>query len=304
MRGAVPAFAVGVVALAACASVVPKVELDRCNLGIADGNEAYAVRQGAACSQVARRLVADDQRAAAIGYARKACDLQHARGSEDYLALVRGEGSPSVEQLQRARATGEKACAGMVVAPGGGPDPRPTLCARTAELYEDLEPRSRSDAGRLYARACTLGDDHSCGRARSLGVDPDEHAAAVAPKSSPTPARPQPLPPPPPGPPPVTAAPPPPVPACHEMRPCVSLDVQQRNTSEVVGSIDNHCDRAVACTWCPAHAGQVNKTSCHSATLSPGEKRAGRDAGLWYDGFDAIAYDCMDASDPKGCLAL
>ena len=88
------------------------------------------------------------------------------------------------------------------------------------------------------------------------------------------------------------------------MRQCVTLEVRQRNFSEAVGSLANHCDRAVVCAWCPAHKDQVDKSACHSATLSPGEARAGREAGLWYEGFDSIAYDCMDAADVKGCLAL
>jgi hypothetical protein len=88
------------------------------------------------------------------------------------------------------------------------------------------------------------------------------------------------------------------------MRACVALDVQQRNVSEVVGSIVNHCERTVACTWCPAHHDQVDRSGCHTTTLAPGEARAGRDAGLWYEGFDSMAYDCMDANDVKGCLAL
>jgi hypothetical protein len=88
------------------------------------------------------------------------------------------------------------------------------------------------------------------------------------------------------------------------MRPCVTLDVDQRNTSEVVGTIVNHCDRPVACTWCPAKGDLADKSGCRTATLAPNESRTGREQGLWYDGFHAIAYDCMDATDPKGCLAL
>jgi hypothetical protein len=88
------------------------------------------------------------------------------------------------------------------------------------------------------------------------------------------------------------------------MRACVSLDVQQRNVTEIVGSMANHCDRAVACSWCPAHRDQVDKGGCHTATLQPGEARAGRDAGLWYDGYDSIAYDCSDATDARGCIGL
>jgi hypothetical protein len=48
----------------------------------------------------------------------------------------------------------------------------------------------------------------------------------------------------------------------------------------------------------------VDRSGCHTATLAPGEKRAGQEAGLGYEGYDSIAYDCMDATDARGCLAL
>jgi hypothetical protein len=101
-----------------------------------------------------------------------------------------------------------------------------------------------------------------------------------------------------------TAAAPRPVAQCHEMRPCVVLDVNQRNTNEVVGTIVNRCDRTVSCTWCPSRGNVVDKSGCHSATLAPNESRAGREQGLWYEGFNGIAYDCMDATDDKGCLGI
>jgi hypothetical protein len=286
----------------ACAATVPKAELDRCTLGVADGNDAMTTRQGAACSLVAKRLAADEQPGAALGYARKACDLEDARGCEEYLALVRGQPALGPEELQRARTAGEKACSGMVLAIDGATDARPILCVRTAELYQDVPPRSPEDAGRLFARACKLGDDRSCPRARSLGVDPSDHVV-LGPKGGPNATTlAQPLPRPSPRPPSsgVPVAPP----ICHEMRSCVALDVQQRNLSEVVGSIANHCDHAVACTWCPAHRDQVDKSGCQTTTLRPEEARAGRAAGLWYDGFDSIAYDCMDAADARECLAF
>ena len=88
------------------------------------------------------------------------------------------------------------------------------------------------------------------------------------------------------------------------MRQCVTLDVTEQNLTNVVGSITNGCDRAVACSWCPAHKSQVDKSACHTATLSPGEKRAGREAGLWFEGYDSMAYDCMEAGDPRGCLGI
>ena len=31
---------------------------------------------------------------------------------------------------------------------------------------------------------------------------------------------------------------------------------------------------------------------------------SGRDQGLWYEGFNGMAYDCMDASDEKGCMGI
>jgi hypothetical protein len=279
---------------------VPKAELDRCKLGVADGNDAFALRQGAACASVARRLAADDQPAAAIGYARKACDLQDAHGCEQYLTLARRQPGLDPDELQRARTAGERACAGMVIA-ADGVDMRAAICARAAELYQDPRAASPEDASRLFTRACRLGDDRSCAQSRSAGDEgpargpssgtPAAGGAAVA----------QPLPPP--GPRPAVSGAPVPGPACHDMRACTSLDVKQRNFTEVVGALANHCDHAVACTWCPAHRDQVDRGLCHSATLAPNEKRSGREAGLWYDGFDAIAYDCADASDPRACVA-
>jgi hypothetical protein len=296
-----PVLALLAVALVACAETVPKAELDRCKLGVADGNDSYAARQGAACGRVAKRLAADDQPAAALAYARKACELEDAPGCVEYLEIVRGQPSLAPEELQRARVAGEKACSGLVIA-NDGADARPLVCIRTAELYMDLSPKSSEDAGRMFVRACKLGDDRGCSHARSLGVDPDDHAAPTGAKPTRAPSVAQPLPAP------TgrvtTVVTPQPAPACHEMRPCVSLDLQQRNVTEVVGSIANKCDRPVICTWCPVRSGAVDKTQCRKATLAAGEARAGRDAGLWYDGSDAMAYDCMDATDDKGCLGM
>jgi hypothetical protein len=284
--------------LTACAATIPKVELDRCNLGVADGNDAFQPRQGPACRMVAERLTADDRPVDAVGYARKACELEDARGCEHYIALVRGQPLLRAYELPRARAAGEKACSGIVIAKDGA-DARPEICARTAELYLDLAPSSRGDAGRLYARACALGDAASCGRAKTLGATIEERPVATAPKPAlvgeapPAPAsttRPT-----------STA---PAVPPCHEMRACVALDVLQRNATEVVGALHNGCDRAVKCTFCPARGNQVDKAGCRSATLAPSESKAGRESGLWYDGYNSIAYDCMDASDDRGCLGM
>jgi hypothetical protein len=285
--------------LTACAAMIPKAELDRCNLGVADGNDAFQARQGPACRMVAERLTADDRPVDAVGYARKACELEDARGCEHYLALVRGQPLLRAYELPRARAAGEKACSGMVIA-NDGADARPGICARTAELYLDLAPSSRGDAGRLYARACTLGDAASCGRAKTLGASIEERPVAIASKVAggapppPAPAvKPAPT---------ASAVAPAAVPQCHEMRSCVALDVRQRNATEVVGALHNGCDRAVKCTFCPARGNQVDKGGCRSATLGPNESKAGRESGLWYDGYNSIAYDCMDASDDRGCL--
>ena len=285
--------------LAACATVLPRAEVDRCNLGLADGNDAFTMRQGPACASLARRLAADERPGPAVVYARKSCQLEDARGCEEYLSLVRGQPSLVQAELQSARVAGEKACAGMVVA-SDGVDARPPICAKTAELYLDLDPRSPTDAGRLYARACDLGDSPSCARATSLGatIAPPAPAPAPAPASAPAPALA-----------PARALAPAPAPArahalapvCHDLRVCVALDVKQRNTSEVLGTLTNHCDRAVFCSFCPARGADVDKGACHTTTLAPGESKSGREAGLWYDGYTAIAFDCSDAADDWSC---
>jgi hypothetical protein len=289
---------------AACGSTIPKAESARCTLGVADGNEAYQVRQPVACRMIAQRLAADDRPTEAMGYARKACQLEDAAGCSEYLELVRARpASLAPDELLNARAAGEKACAGIVVATDGT-DARPALCVDTAELYLDVEPRSRSDAGRLYARACELGDDKSCAKAKSLGVEPEEHAApppkptrtfslsagpsAVA--APPSPPRSS------------ASAPPPGPPPCHERRECVTLQLVQRNFSEVVGTMTSHCDAPVLCTWCPSHGQQVDRNQCRTTTLAPNESKTGQGAGLWFEGFNAMAYDCMDVNDDKRCL--
>ena len=284
-------------ALVACASTIPKVELDRCNLGTADGNDAYRVTQGGACGLVARHLADDERPRDARAYARKACQLEDAAGCTEYLVLVRAQSPIAPDELLDARTAGEQACAGMVVASGGA-DARPALCARTAALYLDVEPRSQSDGQRLYLRACQLGDETSCARLRSLGIEPDEPRAAAAPKATPPPAQP-PRPSPAPTPPPPAA---PLAPACHEMRSCVSLDLVQHNAAEVVGTLTNHCEGAVTCAVCPANGDQVDKTACHTIGLAPGEWRSGRESGLAFQGFSAMAYDCAAANDDRGCL--
>jgi hypothetical protein len=276
------ALACGVIA---CAATVPKAVLDRCTLGNADGNDAFTMRQGPACGEAAADLEADKEMTEAIAYARKACSLQDARGCELYLSLARTQPSLSAE-IPNARAAGEGACAGMVVA-SGGVDARPLLCARTAQLYLDVEPKSPREAGRLYARACDLGDEASCERAKSLGI------VTATPPPAPTPMAVPPAP---------TRTPPPArVPTCHELRECVALDVQQRNTTEVLGTLTNHCNRAAFCSFCPVRQGIVDRGACRTVTIAPNESKSGREAGLWYDGYTAIAYDCSDAQDDRSC---
>jgi hypothetical protein len=296
-----PAFIFGgavaaALAVVACAEAVPRSALDRCKLGFGDGNDQYTVRQNAACRIVALALAADEKPVPALSFARKACDMQDPSGCVLYLSLAHSQPA----ELTRARTTGEKACDGMVVSSDGS-DARPRLCFLTAQLYDEVEPRSADTAGQLYAKACRLGDDRGCPRARALGVNPDAQTAAAKP---------------PPPPPPRAAPPPPPpaptstvvtqvmAPACHEMKPCVSLDLQQRNTSEVVGTMTNKCDHAAVCHWCPSRGTQVDKTQCRSGTLAPGETRTGSQWGLWYDGYNAMAYDCTEEHDPPACLAL
>ena len=279
-------------ALSACASTIPKAEIDRCNIGTADGNDAFKPRQGAACRMVAARLAANEQPAEAVGYARKSCAFEDPEGCEQYVALVRGHPSISSDELPRARAMGERACSGLVVGDVGSQE-RLAICVHTAELYTDLAPRSPADAARLYARACKLGDRASCDQATKLGADIEPRPAAASAKQLPQPATP-----------PAPSASAPPLIACHPMRSCVVLDAQQRNTTEVMGQMQNHCDRAVVCTWCPAHGDQVDKKACRSATLAPNESKSGREGGLWYDGYNALAYDCTDANDGRGCLGM
>jgi hypothetical protein len=291
--GVLVAFA----SVVACAEAVPQSALSRCNLGMADGNDLYTVRQGAACRIVAQSLAADDKPSTAVSFARKACDMQDPSGCVLYLTLSRAQPA----ELTRARMTGEKACDGMVVS-SDGTDARPRLCFLAGELYDELEPRSVDTAAHLYAKACKLGDDRGCPRARSLGVDPDAPVASAKPTPAPS-ARPAPPPPPPPTAT-TTVVTQVVAPACHEMKPCVSLDLSQRNSTEVVGTMTNRCDHTAICHWCPSNGAQIDKTKCHSGTLAPGETRTGTQWGLWYDGYNAMAYDCTEEHDPPQCLAL
>lgn len=293
-------FVIGPAILAACAPTLPRAEVDRCNLGVADGNDAFTMRQGRACASLAQRLTAHEEPEAAVGYARKSCQLEDARGCQEYLALVRAQPSIARSELQGARAAGEKACAGIVVAEGGV-DARPPICARTAELYLDLEPKSPDDAGRLYARACDLGDSASCDRAKSLGAPARPVASAAPPASAPASASGRAFGVAPPAGDLVATSGPRPAPICHDLHSCVSLEVRQRNTNEVTGKLTNNCDRPVFCSFCPARGAEVDRGGCHSATLAPTESKSGRDAGLWYDGYSGIAFNCFDAADDRRC---
>ncbi len=259
---------------------------------------------------MAHRLAVEDKpgaRGHRVRSRRRATWKTRTRGCNEYLTLVRQRPALGPDELTHARAAGEKACAGMVVGTSGT-DARPELCEDTAELYE-VDPRSVSDAARLYARACKLGDDRSCGRARSLGAsaEPEEDSHVHATKAAPPPPMPT-LPPPRP-----SLPIPPPAPqastrlvdsSCHDMRECVSLALHQRNFTEVVGTMVSHCDKPVVCKWCPARAQQPDKTACRTATLAPGETRTGADGGLWYDGYDSMGYDCTAVGDSPACLGI
>jgi hypothetical protein len=288
----------GLATVPACAEAVPQSALTRCKLGMSDGNDVYTVRQSAACRIVAQALASDDKPVTAVSFARKACDMQDPSGCVLYLTLSRAQPT----ELTRARTTGEKACDGMVVS-SDGTDARPRLCFLAAELYDELEPRSADEAAHLYAKACKLGDERACPRAKALGVDPDAQTAAAKPAPAPAP-RPAPTPPPPPSAPTAAVVSQVMAPACHEMKPCVSLELQQHNTSEVVGTMTNKCDHTALCHWCPSKGSVIDKTQCHSGTLAPGETRTGTQWGLWYDGYNAMAYDCTEEHDPPQCLAL
>jgi hypothetical protein len=88
------------------------------------------------------------------------------------------------------------------------------------------------------------------------------------------------------------------------MRSCVSLDLVQRNVGEIMGTLADHCDTAVTCAVCPSRGEEVDRNACRTISLAPNESRSGREAGLWYQGYSAMAYDCMAANDDRGCLAL
>ena len=164
--------------LAGCGASIPRAEVDRCRLGVADGNDGLSARQGAACRMVAARLVADERAPEAIGFARKACELEDGRGCDQYLALVRAQPRLAFPTSLRVRAP-------LARRPARGgrrvwryrraPD---DLRSDGGTCIQDLEPRSAADAGRMFARACRLGDGSSCAQARSLGIDPRELAVA------------------------------------------------------------------------------------------------------------------------------
>ena len=300
----------------ACATHVLQRDVDRCNIGTADGNASYRPSRGVACTMVAQGLVEDGHLLEAMPFARRACEVGEARGCVEYLSDAANFHGVPREEIEAARTVGESACAGGPVMPSGS-ELAGAICEKLGELYLRVEPRSPDDAGRAYARSCTLGDRPACGKARSLGVDPDALSAKAAPKPTasakppapppmPVPLPGPPTPPPPPPPPPPTTTKPVPTFACHDMRSCVSLDVKRRNVTELVGTLENKCDREVRCGWCPASGGVVNTAGkCNATTLKPGETKTGQAAGLWYDAAgDGLALDCIDASDDARCRSL
>jgi hypothetical protein len=166
-----------------------------------------------------------------------------------------------------------------------GKDMRPLLCERTALLYRDRAPIDEGAAGRLYSRACKLGDDNACRRALALGVGrsppatrqvtvargvlPAADSAAEPSASSVSTAVP--------APPPQT----PPRRPCHDLRDCVTLSLWLPSEGSLVGTLTSRCERPVACTWCPTRGDDVDRSACRSATLAPGESRHGRDDVLY-----------------------
>lgn len=91
----------------------------RCNLGVADGNDAFTMRQGAACASLASRLAAQAEPDEAIGYARKSCQLEDASGCQRYLVLVRARTARGTDVDRGAchtatLAPGESRCAGAM----------------------------------------------------------------------------------------------------------------------------------------------------------------------------------------------
>ncbi len=317
-----PVLLATVVAATDCATVVTREQIDRCLLAPAGGDDTHRAALGAACRTTAERLANDTRPREAVDCARKACELGDAPGCGHYLWLTHEDVALPPANLAEARVAGERACQGDRLTDDHGRDMRPLLCERAALLYRDRAPIDEAAAGRLYSRACKLGDDSACRHALALGVDrlpPATHKVTVLREVLPA-AAPAVQPGAPSG---STAVPSPPssgqpavvaVPAlsarmplrgpCHDMRDCVTLSLWERSEGDLVGTLTNRCERPAACTWCPARGGDVDRSACRSATLAPGERRYGQNDGLYYTGFHEVAYDCMDVDDDARCRSL
>ncbi len=303
-----------------CASTVSREQLDRCLLASASADDAHREVLGAACRTTAERFADESRPREAVACARKACELGDALGCGHYLWLTHEDPALEPARLAAARATGAQSCEGDAMTDNRGKDLRILLCERTALLYLDRVPVDASLAGRMYLRACKLGDDNSCRHAQALGIG----RSAVAPRDvatasdvppaavpgaragAPTPS----VAPAPPAPAAATATPPPasrtPLRgACHDLHDCVTLSLWARSEEgDLVGTLTSHCERAATCTWCPAQGEAVDRTACRSANIAPGERKYGQSDGLYYKGFSAIAYDCCDADDDPRCRSL
>jgi hypothetical protein len=313
-----PVFMAVAILAAHCATTVSREQLDRCLLTSASGDDAHREVLGAACRTTAERFAEESRPREAVACARKACELGDALGCGHYLWLTHEDPALEPARLAAARATGERSCEGDAMTDDRGRDLRILLCERTALLYLDRVPIDASLAGRMYLRACKLGDDSACRHAQALGIGRSAIAARDVPAASEVPPAAAPSTPPgapaaavtPAAPAPATAAPPPTSRAplrgaCHDMHGCVTLSLWARSEEgDLVGTLTSHCERAATCTWCPAQGDAVDRSACRSATLGPGERRYGQSDGLYYKGFSAIAYDCSDADDDARCRSL
>lgn len=304
-----PVLLVSVAAAADCATLVTREQIDRCLLAPAGSDDAHRAVLGVACRTTAEHLADEARPREAVVCARKACELGDARGCAQYLWLTHEDVALPPADLAEARAAGERACEGDALTDDQGRDMRPLLCERAALLYRDRAPTDQAAAGRLYSRSCKLGDDHACRHARALGVGrspPTSRTVTAVPEAPPAAASAAP----PSATSPSTAVPPPsprasPPRPCHDMRDCVTLSLWQPTEADVVGTLTSRCERPVSCTWCPARGGDdVDRSACRSATIAPGDRRYGQNDGLYYTGFRAIAYDCIDVDDDARCRSL
>jgi hypothetical protein len=321
-----PVF-VAIVVMAAHCATVTREQLDRCLRAPTALDDAHRAVLGAACRTTAEQIAGEGRPREAVACARKACELGDARGCGHYLWLTHEDPALEPSSLAAARATGERACENDAMSDDQGRDLRILLCERTALLYRDRDPIDAASAARMYLRACKLGDDVACRHAQALGIGRSAQTArdvataaaasdvapAVAPadpaartdRAAPATAVPQSS-----GLPdaaagPATASRAPLRGACHDMHDCVTLSLWARSEEgDLVGTLTSHCERRVACTWCPARGDSVDRSACGSATLAPGERRYGQSDGLYYKGFSAIAYDCSDADDDARCRSL